>query len=210
VAISSLLRLIEQISTASESAKISFLPPEAQKEILAINSAIDKYSQSIEAAKTETKELVSARASLATIEEKLANAKSDHAFKENELKESKEEIDRAKDAIAAIEARKKALAEYRAEQEKIEKFYSTPNEDGSKKNRSKKYDEVSGRPQDIKKKIAALEEQSKGDEEALAKEKEALNKAKSNYDSYIKTTETAKRKVDELNFKHEEAAKKVK
>jgi hypothetical protein len=55
----------------------------------------------------------------------------------------------------------------RAEQEKIEKFYATPDDEGKKRNQSKKYDGISMRPQDIKKKIADLEKASAGDESAL-------------------------------------------
>jgi hypothetical protein len=43
VTLTSLLRTVEKIGSMSESAQISFLPPEAQKEINAIISAMDKF-----------------------------------------------------------------------------------------------------------------------------------------------------------------------
>jgi hypothetical protein len=55
------------------------------------------------------------------------------------------------------------------------------------------------RPQDIKKKIATLETETAGDEEALNRETEALKRAKASGDSYIKTAETAGRVVNGLN-----------
>ena len=209
VALSSLVRQIDKLSSASESAQISFLPPEQQKAINTAISAVDKYDKAIISAATETKELIGARERLVDIEQKLAEAKADQAFKEGELEKSKAEAQRAQEAIDAINARKAALAELRQEQEKIEKFYNTPNEDGTKKNKSKKYDGASKRPQDIKKKIASLESEASGDAEALIKETDALKKAKASWDSYIKTVSTAERTVIKLTQEHTEITQKV-
>ena len=209
VTLTSLVRLIEKTANVSESAQISFLPPDQQKIINEAVGAVEKYDKAIVAASEETKELVKAREKLVEIENKLKNARADKDYKEGELENARNEVTRAKDAIEAINKRKQALAELRAEQDKIEEFYNTPEENGQKRNRSRKYDGVSMRPQDIKKKITALETETAGDEEALNRETEALKRAKASRDSYIKTAETAGRVVNGLNQEYTEVAKKV-
>ena len=208
-ALASLLKIIGSINHMAEGAKISFLPPDEQAKINAVITSLSVYADAIAASTTETAELTQARKDLAKAEEAVVDAQSKLGRKTDQLEQAKAERDQAQSAIDSIKDRKKALNELYEEQKKIEKFYSTPLEDGSKKNRSKKYDGVSMRPQDIKKKIDALEQASAGDEEALKGYQEELKRTTNNVNSYIAQVATAERALNSSKQSYEELEEKV-
>ena len=185
VALAGLLKIVQSIDSLPEADRLSFLPPDARAQIEQVVTSLAKYTAAMDAATTESEELAAARVKLAQAEEKVATAQSKLEDRQAGLEGAKASRQAAKDAIAAIEERKKKLAELIEEQKKVEEFYSKPDEKGEKRNRSKKYDGVSARPQDIKKKIADLEKASAGDADALEGWREQLKLAKKDIDSYI-------------------------
>lgn len=209
IALTSMLKIVNSIGSMAENAQISFLPPDTQEQINAVINALSNYQQAMTAAITETAELTTARNELAKAEEKVAIAQSKLEFKTTQLDQAKADKKAAEEAIEEIEKRKAKLAELRAEQEKIEKFYATPDADGKKKNQSKKYDGVSMRPQDIKKQIAELEKASAGDEEALEEYREALKAAKNDVSSYINQVQSARRELVASQAAYENLTRKV-
>lgn len=208
-ALNGMLKIIKSIDSMSESAKISFLPPEAQEQLEAIVKSLTDYASAIDAATTETAELVKARNELAKAEENISKAQSKVESRKNLLDEAKAEKETTKQSIEAIKQRKEKLAELRKEQEKIEKFYNTIGEDGNKPNRSKKYDGVSMRPQDIKRKIVELENASAGDAEELSKLQENYKKASNNVTSYINQLSAAERALKDSETAHGDLTEKV-
>ena len=209
LALASMLKTIGSIGSMSESALISFLPADAQKQINSIITSLNNYEKAIAEAVAETTELVSVRNELVKTEEKLAQAQSKVETKTHQLESAKADKKAAEEAIAAIKERKAELAELKAEQEKIEKFYATPDSDGKKRNQSKKYDGISMRPQDIRKKVIELEGATAGDEQALEEWREALKAAKSDVSSYINQLQTAKRELSDSQELYEQLTKKV-
>ena len=121
---------------------------------------------------------------MARAEEKVAQAQAKVDQRQGKLNRAKEEKAEAQAAIDAIEARKTKLRELREEQARIEEFYSTPDAEGKRKNRSKKYEGVSMRPQDIARKVQDLERASVGDDAALESWTEKLRKASGDIRSY--------------------------
>ena len=208
-ALNGMLKIIKSINSMSESAKISFLPPEAQEQLNAIVKSLTDYASAIDAATTETAELVKARNDLAKAEESVSKAKNKVESRKGLLEEAKAEKEATKQSIEAIKQRKDKLTELRKEQEKIERFYNTIGEDGNKPNRSKKYDGVSMRPQDIKRKIAELENASVGDADALAELQENYKKASNNVTSYINQLGAAERALKDSEIAHSELTEKV-
>lgn len=209
IALAGMLKIVESIGSMSESAQISFLPPDAQAQINAIIASLSNYEKVISAATTETVELTSARSELAKAEEKVAAAQAKLEARTGQLEQAKLEKQAAEEAISAIKERKTQLAALRVEQEKIEKFYAAPDAEGKKRNQSKKYDGVSMRPQDIKKKIAELEKASAGDETSIEEWREALKAAKSDIDSYIGQVQTARRELSASEATYDQLVKKV-
>ena len=213
VALTGLMKIVKSISSMSEADKISFLSPETQAQIEKVINSLTTYAQAMDAASAETEELVAAREKLADAEERVAAAQAKVNSRSANLEAAKAEQRAAEDGIRAIEERRRKLAELREEQERIEEFYNTPNEDGTRKNRSKKYDGVSARPQDIRREISELEAASAGDADALERYNNDLRSAKENVRSYQTQLNTAtralndstnayntiKEKVDELN-----------
>ena len=191
VALASLLKIINSIGSMPEADRLSFLPPDAQAQIEKIVSSLSDYASAMDAAVTESEELATARTKLAQAEERVATAQAKVASKQASLDAAKAERTAAEQGIALIEERKRKLEELREEQQKIEDFYNTPNEDGTKKNRSKKYNGVSMRPQDIKRQIKELEEASAGDEVALEGFNEKLKQTKEDIRSYQTQLNTA-------------------
>lgn len=209
VALASLLKIINSIGSMPEADRLSFLPPDAQAQIEKIISSLSDYASAMDAAVTESEELATARIKLAQAEERVATAQAKVDSKQTSLDAAKAERTAAEQSIALIEERKRKLEELREEQQKIEDFYNTPNEDGTKKNRSKKYDGVSMRPQDIKRQIKELEEASAGDEVALEGFKEKLKQTKEDIRSYQTQLNTANRTLRESKTEHEALARKV-
>lgn len=208
-ALNGMLKIIKSIDSMSESAKISFLPPEAQEQLKAIVKSLTDYASAIDAATTETAELIKARNDLAKAEESVSKAKNKVESRKGLLEEAKAEKEATKQSIEAIKQRKDKLTELRKEQEKIERFYNTIGEDGNKPNRSKKYDGVSMRPQDIKRKIAELESASVGDADALVELQENYKKASNNVTSYINQLSAAERALKDSEIAHGELTEKV-
>lgn len=208
-ALNGLTRMIEQLNSLPEADRLSFLPPDAQKEIQQIIGSLATYADAIQAATTESKELTTAREELAKAEEKVAAAQKKVEQKSGGLEAAKIEKQAAEEAIASIEERKQKLIDLRKEQEKIEKFYSSPDEKGQKRNRSKKYDGISARPQDIKKQITDLEKASAGDKSALETWREQLKASKNDIESYIKQVGSANRILHESQAEYEALSNKV-
>ena len=208
-ALNGMLKIIKSIDSMSESAKISFLPPEAQEQLKAIVKSLTDYADAIDAATTETAELIKARNDLAKAEESVSKAKNKVESRKGLLEEAKAEKEATKQSIEAIKQRKDKLTELRKEQEKIERFYNTIGEDGNKPNRSKKYDGASMRPQDIKRKIAELESASVGDADALVELQENYKKASNNVTSYINQLSAAERALKDNEIAHGELTEKV-
>ena len=209
VALASLLKIVNSIASMPEADGLSFLPPDAQAQIEKIVSSLSDYATAMDAAATESEELATARTKLAQAEERVATAQAKVASKEANLEAAKAEKTAAEQGIALIEERKRKLEELREEQQKIEDFYNTPNEDGTKKNRSKKYDGVSMRPQDIKRQIRELEEASAGDEVALEGFNKKLKQSKEDIRSYQTQVNTANRTLRESKTEHEALTRKV-
>ena len=209
VALASLLKIVNSIASMPEADRLSFLPPDAQAQIEKIVSSLSDYATAMDAAATESEELATARTKLAQAEERVATAQAKVNSKQASLEAAKAEKTAAEQGIALIEERKRKLEELREEQQKIEDFYNTPNEDGTKKNRSKKYDGVSMRPQDIKRQIRELEEASASDEVALEGFNEKLKQSKEDIRSYQTQVNTANRALRESKTEHEALTRKV-
>ena len=209
VALSGLLKIVQSINSLPEADRLSFLPPDAQAQIQKVIDGLSAYAAAIDTAVTESQELATARIELAKAEEKVAKAQENLDKKTSYLEEANAEKQAAADAIKAIEDRKKKLAELRAEQEKIEKFYDTPDENGQKRNKSKKYSEVSMRPQDIKRKVADMEKSVAGDDAAIEGLQKRLKSATNDIKSYEVQVDTASRVLRESNQIHDALAQKV-
>lgn len=209
VALGGLLKIVQSINKLPEADRINFLPPEAQQQIERIVTSLDKYTTAVQAAITESEELATAREKLAAAEDKVAAAQAKVNQRQANLDQANADKKAAEDAISIIDARKKKLAELKEEQGKIEEFYSATDADGKKRNRSKKYAEVSMRPQDIKRKIAELEAASAGDEKALQNYRQALKTAKGDVESYVTQLGTANRALREAKGAQEELSKTV-
>lgn len=209
IALSGLLKIIQSINSLPEADRLSFLPPDAQAQIQKVVNGLSAYAAAIDAATTESQELTAARAELAKADEKVAKAQEKLDQRTANLDAAKAEKQAAEDAIQAIENRKKKLAELRTEQEKIEKFYNTPDENGQKRNKSKKYSEVSMRPQDIRRKVTDMEKAVAEDSTAIGVYREQLKSAKSDIDSYISQVSTANRALRDAATEHDALAKKV-
>ena len=192
-ALNNVVKIVESINSLSEDTRISFLSPEKQKEIQAIVSNLEVFADAIIASTAETKKLVAAREKLAKAEASVVAIQQKLTTLNADLDTTRQEKKATEQAIAGIEERKKKLAELKKQQEEIEKFYNTPNEDGSKRNRSQKYAGVAMRPQDIKKKITNFETSMVGDEEALGRLREELKKTNGSIDSYLGKIGTAER-----------------
>lgn len=209
VALSGLLKIVQSINSLPEADRLSFLPPDAQAQIQKVIDGLSAYAAAMDAATTESQELAAARAELAKADEKVAKAQEKLDQRTANLDAAKVEKQAAEDAIQAIEERKKKLAELRAEQEKIEKFYDTPDGNGQKRNKSKKYSEVSMRPQDIKRKVADMEKAVAADDAVIDSYREQLKGAKSDVDSYIKQVSAANRALKDATTEHDALEKKV-
>ena len=209
IALAGVLKVVESINKMSEIDKINFLPPEARQQIEQIVNGLDSYVTAVQAATTESKELTAAREKLAAAEDRVAAAQAKVNQKQTNLDQAKVEQKAAEDAIAAIEARKKKLVELKETQKQIEQFYSSVDAEGNKRNRSKKYDEVSMRPQDIKRKIAELEKASAGDGESLKAYRQELKAAKSDVESYIVQLSTANRTLHDAQEEQSQLATTV-
>ena len=192
-ALNNVVKIIESIGSLSEDVRISFLSPETQKEVQAIVDGLADFAEAIAASTIETKALTEAREKLAKAEASVAAVQQKLTTLNADLDTARQEKKTTEQAIAGIEKRKKELAELKKQQEEIEKFYNTPNEDGSKRNRSQKYAGVAMRPQDIKKKITNFETSMVGDEEALGRLREELKKTNGSIDSYLGKIGTAER-----------------
>ena len=207
-ALNNVVKIVESINSLSEDTRISFLSPETQKEIQAIIDSLADFAEATAASTVETKELTEAReklakanASITATEQKLATLNADL----DNTRQKRKAVDQE---IAGIEERKKKLAELKKQQEEIEKFYNTPEADGSKKNRSKKYGDTM-RPQDIRKKITDLESSMTGDEESLSRLKEELKKTTKTIDSYLGRIGTAETELLEAKRAQEQLAAAV-
>lgn len=209
IALAELLKVLQSINSLPEADRLSFLPPDAQAQINKIVQSLANYASAIDAATTETAELVAAREKLANAEKKVIDAQAKVGTKQSGLDAAKAEKKAAEDAIAVIENRKKKLAELYEEQKKIEEFYNGADESGNKRNKSKKYDGTSMRPQDIAKKISKAELASAGDAESLEAQKAALKAAKADIASYTTQLTTANRTLREVSTEQEALAKTV-
>ena len=209
VALAELLKVIQSINSLPEADRLSFLPPDAQAQINKVVQSLTSYVSAIDAATTETAELTAARKELANAEEAVAKAQAKVDTKQSGLDTAKAEKKAAEDAIAAIEDRKKKLAELYEEQKKIEEFYNDTDESGKKRNKSKKYSGVSMRPQDIARKISETKLASTGDAEALEVQKTALRSAKADIASYTTQLATANRTLRETSDEQERLVARV-
>ena len=91
----------------------------------------------------------------------------------------------------------------------MEEFYSTPDSEGKRRNRSKKYEGVSMRPQDIARKVQELERASVGDEAAFESWNEQLRKSTSDVNSYTRSLDNAERKLRDNTEEYNRAADSV-
>lgn len=208
VALNNVVRIIENIGSLSEDVRISFLSPETQKEVQTIVDSLADFAEAIATSTVETKELTEAREKLAKANASVAAAEQKITTLNADLDNARQQKKAADQAKAEIEERQKNLAELKKQQEEIEKFYNTPEADGSKKNRSKKYGDIM-RPQDIRKKIADLEASMTGDEESLGRLQEEIKKTTGNIDSYLGRIGTAERELTEAKRSQEQLAAAV-
>ena len=196
-ALNGLNRIIEDLHNVSGDERFKLLPPDIVQKLTAAASGIKTFEDSLKEATTETAALAKAREDLANATTGLAQKEADLQAKQGKLKENTDRRDQIKQEIAAIEARKKALEEAKKEQAKVDAFYSTPNADGTKKDRRQKYDGVSSTPAQAKKKTDNLAKQvviDKGTLQNLSDELKIVNK---DIESYSGQVATARRRADE-------------
>lgn len=208
-ALNGLNRVIEDLHNISGDERFKLLPPDIVQKLTAAISGIKTFEDSLKAATTETAALAKAREDLANATTGLAQKEADLQAKQSKLKENTERRDQIKQEIEAIEERKKALEEAKKEQAKVDAFYSTPNADGTKKDRRQKYDGVASTPAQAKKKTDNLAKQVATDKGTLQNLSDELKIVNKDIESYSGQVATARRRADEAKTSFEGLNAKV-
>lgn len=224
-AMATIAKKLESVKELSEDAKIDFLPADLKAQVEAIVKATDNFSSAIKRAEVETENLTKARKNLQQVEEDVAELSARVAQEETWKKSSQDKIQSIKDEINAIEARSAALKEAIAEQKKVEEFYSSPDENGGKRDKRKKYEGVSMRPQEAREKVAVaqkgipetdksrlteLKTSLSEEEKGLKRKEEQLNRTTQSLEKYEIAQKSLKETVENLEKQFNTDSEKAK